>query len=103
MSGLDNHCEGFVEGILDVDNHHLRTRHHDVTHLRLGYFENACEHALFFGVESNFRFDERLDFVSAPGLATEGAPDARDQAGRTWAGGTGRFFIHSVVILSGLA
>ena len=60
---------------LDVDDDHLRARHHDLAHLRLGYLEHAREHALLVRVDGDFGLVYQvLNFFAAPGVTFDGAP-----------------------------
>ncbi|MDZ7644847.1 MAG: hypothetical protein U5K76_11925 [Woeseiaceae bacterium] len=49
MAGIDDDPQHVVETLVPLDDDHLRTRHHDFPHLRLGDFEHAGEHVLLLG------------------------------------------------------
>ena len=73
--------EHLIEGLVTLDDDHLRTRDHDLAHLRLGDLEDAGQHFLFFGFEDAFVFlQEIVNLVSAQGLAFDRAHDAFEQA-----------------------
>jgi hypothetical protein len=51
VPGLDHHGDELVGGLLDVDDVHLRARHHDVARLHLGDLQHALDHGERVGIE----------------------------------------------------
>ena len=94
MSRLNDQLDDVVEFVLDVDDDHLRSRHHDFPSLGFRYFEHAGEHAFLFVVEFDIGLDKGLNFIAAPGLTLDCTPDACKKSGSTRAAGTWRFVVH---------
>ena len=100
VSGLYYRRQNLVEVLVDIDDDHVRTRHHDVTNLGLGHLEHACQHALLFGIEVDLGLlDKLLDLFAAPGITLDRALDACEQSGVSRAARTWRFVVHCTLIV----